>query len=294
MTSDELANLRRSRWGLPPEVGTLSRARFDGSHGPIHEGADPRLRNSRFAHIMNGSLRDRIQEFDSQQSMIFQPPPRLGGGGQAAVDSNMGMRKSRRDMGRDPRNRGAAQETRKSTAPPLATFDAPRAGSDDLASIAAMFGDTPSRSRGPAMDGPLMSNGERNTEIKLDQSYFAAAPFDPVNQIVGRASRNSGLDYRNMEAMVRERSESDGSRYLSDVNVSRSQELVNQETARTMAEAMVRTVMEEYAERNRGKKFFKEVKTSHKFDNPKAKLVEIDGKYYKMELTPMRVKSSSK
>lgn len=268
----------------------------------ISESGDPRIRQ-RFGHIMGGALKNKVDEFDQQQSTLFSAPARIntnsefGDGGRtpAAI-----AQRSQTMPQYDRRRRGPQQQEQKVSdkqySVPLADFGGPKMGAHaaEMSEVDALFGERPSRGgMGYSQTGPLMPERGHDGVMDIGDGYMASAPYNPAAQIMNKVAargRASGADYRDMESRNSHVSEVDDaeSRYLSNAsNRHASQDQgVLQEMARTIAEQsqMLRSLVND----QKGKKFFKEVRTTHVFDNPLAKLIEVDGQYYK--ITPVNVK----
>lgn len=302
-TNEEFMRLKRERMGLKGNAGLISRARFD---GVVAEGSDPRIR-SRFAHILNGEMRDRIKDFDNHELSVL-PAPVFDG----RSPERRAQRSEETAMSRKQRMYQQKKQQHMNKAEPaplpkdLAPIGGPRLSQEDAAILAqagALFGETPRIGRNlPDISGRLLP--ERGNDLDIDLGgYGSTIPFDPINQIRSRATRraSSGVDYREMEAMSHraEMVNDDENRYLSQTYAPQApayDERAMQAMARSMAEAMVKTVMQEHLDKNRGRKYFKEIKTNKDVfkDSPNSKLVEIDGKYYKMDLKPVKIKSNHK
>lgn len=297
--NEEMLRLKRERMGLRGSAGLISRARFD---GVVAEGSDPRIRSA-FAHILNGGMRERIRDFDSHELSVM-PGPMTSSGLPAQT------RKRAEDTPMSKKQRMYQQRMQQSNAPQqsppqdLVGFSAPSLNQEDssfLNQVNAMFGETPRGKALPDISGRLLPDRGHSTE--LDLGGYGSAPFDPMNQIMQKATRRGsrGVDYRELEEMAKEPELDDESRYLSQASYRQSaapayDDKTMQAMARSMAEAMVKTVMQEHIDKNRGRKYFKEVKTKRDIfkNSPTSKLVEIDGKYYKMDLKPVKIKSSTK
>lgn len=300
--SEEMLRLRRERMGLRGNAGMISPARFD---GVVAEGSDPRIRSA-FAHILNGGMRDRIRDFDNHELSVM-PGPMTNSGLPAQ------SRKKIEDTPMSKKQRMYQQKMQQSNAQrqqpvpqELSGIPAPRLNQEDasfLNQIGAMFGETPKGRSLPDISGRLLPDRGHNTE--LDLGNYGSVPFDPMTQIMQRTTRRNtrGVDYRELEEMTREPEMlDDESRYLSQASFGQQSipvsydEKTMQAMARSMAEAMVKTVMQEHIDKNKGRKYFKEIKTNKSVfkDSPNSKLVEIDGKYYKMDLKPVKIKSNSK
>jgi len=299
--NEELLQLRRERLGLKGNAGLISRARYD---GVIAEGSDPRIRSA-FSHILNGGLRDRIRDFDNHELSVL-PVPMHGGRiperrQGRAEETPMSKKQRMYQQRRQQMNGGSTQQ---SAPKDLMGMPAPSLNQEDasfLNQVGAMFGETPRRGM-PDISGRLLPDREQNMDISL--GGYGTVPFDPVNQIMQRATRrgSSGVDYRELEALTNESDMTDDeSRYLSQASYANTagyayDEKAMQAMARSMAEAMVKTVMQEHIDKNKGRRYFKEIKTNKDVfkNSPNSKLVEIDGKYYKMDLKPVKIKSNHK
>lgn len=293
--------------GLRGDAGLISRANTSGT--ALIERADPRIQ-SRFGHILNGSLREKLEDFDGHQSTLFRPLSRVninneyGDGGREVAnvstrDRNMVNKK------RMQQQRGPQAKVDSVNVVPVAKFDAPLTQEDSsfLSQVSSFFGETPRGKALPDINGRLLPDRDQNMSIDLG-NYATAAPFSPVSQIRSKASRRggAGVDYRDLESRdqrVEAHESNNDSRYLSQTYYGQApayDERTMQEMARSMAEAMVKTVMQEHLDKNRGRKYFKEIKTTREVfkDSPNSRLVEIDGKYYKMDLKPVKIKPSAR
>lgn len=282
--NNQLLMERRRRMGIPDGAGASQ----------ISEGGDPRIRQ-RFGGILAGELKGKIDDFDQSQSTLFSAPARLnlnsefGEGGR--VSAAISQREQRLPQN-DRRRRGPSQQqskvSDKTYSVPLADFGPPKLGGE-MSEINDLFGERPSRG-GYSQTGPLMP--ERGEGIRdIGDGYMSSAPYNPASQILNRvAARNSrGADFRDLESRGVEEAETPESRYLGNASYRAPQDQgVMQEMARTISEQsqMLRALMNE----QKGKKFFKEVKTTHTFNDPRTKLIEVDGQYFQM--TPVNVKKS--
>lgn len=305
--NEDLIRMKRERMGLKGNAGLISRARYDGMAA---EGSDPRIR-SRFAHILNGGMRDRMRDFDNHELSVIPGPVTSSGrpvehrrdrSEESAMSKKQRMYQQRRQQQQPSKPAPSLPDELKSSFSPAGLSHEDAA---ILSQAAALFGDTPSRKQLPDISGRLLP--DRSDDLSIDlNSYAGRIPFDPINQIKSRAARRSsqGVDYRELEASRYQNEadmDSDEDRYLSqtysnEVQAPAYDERAMQAMARSMAEAMVKTVMQEHLDKNKGRKFFKEVKTNgNPFkDSPNSKLVEIDGKYYKMDLKPVKIKTNKK
>lgn len=289
---DELRLARTRSWGLPDGVGRSMIMEGDGT-GAYHNAI-----RQRFGHVLSGGLKNKLDGMDEHESTLFgmQTPSRInandeygnGGRERAAIGTKNNLPSN------DRRNRRAmTPQTKVSDSKysvNLENFEAPM--SNELAQAEALFGGGRAPRGSYSETGPLLPDRGHNTT--MDLGGYGAVPFDPrsiLNKVPMR-QRASGIDYRELESNFghSDIDESEG-RYLNNVSYRNQGQggtdpQIMQEMARTMADQMLRTFMNE----NKGKQYFKEIKTTHKFDDPKSKLVEIDGKYYKMDLTQVRFK----
>lgn len=315
---------RRAMMGIPEGAGTMSHANFHDGIGPVAPlQYDRRALMDRFGPIMGGALKPKIAELDEQESNLFIPPPRAAvnfdrpanvegeyhdrSGGKAAIAPSMGMGLPRNDR-RNQRARGPQQQQQKVSksdfivpvADPTAGIGGIKHGPEaaELAQINAMFGGGGYSSSGYRSSGAMMPERGRNTTLNLGDDYIASAPFNPMNQIMNRVAARGGnvpvVDYREIEARrapVAEQYESDD-RYLSNTQGRghHSDPQLIQEMALNMATEMFKAMMEEH----KGKKYFNEVATKHVFDNPNAKLIKMDGQFYRMDLKPVTIKQPKK
>ncbi len=294
MDKNELAEWqqeRRRRAGLPTNAGNMSVARFDDSMA-LNEHAHSQIRE-KFGHILGGALKhdvDRFDGFDARNSAFHTSIPRLDGG-MAAMETKRDN-SSRRIPRRGPQqNQQPHQEPNKPKfTVPLESFAPVNNGSEmgDLAKVEAMFGggsySSPSY-RGP--EGRLLPDRSMNTTLDMD-AYAGSAPYNPMNQILNKVAArgaSTGLDYRDIESRRGRPEPVHEDRYLSGAPAQQDPRLM-QEMAYNMAQGMIEAFMKDH----KGKKYFKEVKTNHQFDKPTAKLVEIDGKLFRMDLTPVKLK----
>ncbi len=314
---------RRRMMGIPERAGTMSNARPDSSYGneagimappPIHRSV---LMN-RFGHVLSGGLKDKLSELDRAQSFQFgmEAPPRIGanfhrpenseqnyvdrGGKAAALNVNTMMpandRRRQRPRGPQQTKAGLSDERfRVSVEDPVALTKVGVRTDPEVSRLTqevdALFGGGGGYSGGYRAQGPLMAERGHNTE--LGDGYITSVPFNPMAQIMNKVSargRSAGLDYRELEEDT-EVMEGDDARYLANTG-GRQQydQRLMQEMAMSMAKEMIKTVLDE----NKGKKYFKEVKTTHKFDNPSAKLIEMDGEYFRMDLKRVKLKHPKK
>lgn len=300
---------RRALMGIPATAGMggMPSGGFNADTGHY----DRRALVDRFAPILGGALKPKINEFDVQESSLFSPPTRLnpngenGDGGRtaAAITPSMGMGLPRNDR-RNQRARGPQQQKQKVSTDFIVPVADPTAGTggfnhgaekSELAQLNAMWeGGHSSSSGGYRPSGALMPERGRNTALSLGDDYMASAPFNPMNQIMNRVAARGGdvpvVDYREIEsrrAPVAEQYDTDD-RYLSNTQgrgTHQDPQLI-QEMALNMATEMFKTMMSE----QKGKKYYKEVRTKHVFDNPASKLVEMDGQFYRMDLKPVKLK----
>lgn len=294
--SDEAKLAMTRRLGLPDGVGTHMITESDGTgryHGAIRQ---------RFGDILSGGLKNKIDSMDGHDSTLFMAPSRInmndefGNGGRTRAALSTREHFPARDR-RMHNMRGQQQKVSKPEySVELESFNSPSMASDssDFAQIEALFGGRgASQGGGYSPTGPLLPERGYDSSMSLGDGYATGIPYDPVNHIRNKLSsgaRNTGVDYRELENRASSPTFDEvDSRYLNQLsnrNQSVSDPHLMQEMARNMADQMIRTFMEE----NRGKQYFKEVKTTHKFDNPKSRLVEIDGKFYRMELTQVKFK----
>lgn len=293
---------RTRRLGLPDGAGSSMLMEGDGTgayHGAIRQ---------RFGDILSGSLKPKLNDMDEHNSSLFMAmaPTRIntgdefgnGGRGAAAISSrNHFPTNDRRNM--RPRGPQVPKVSDSKHAVAVESFDVPSKvdGISDLSQVEALFnGGRTSRGGDYAPTGPLLP--ERGLDTSMDMGgYGAGVPFDPINQIrskITSRTRSGGVDYRDIESSrsYDDMGESED-RYLNGLanrgqRQSGNDAQIIQEMARNIAEQnqMIRSLMND----NKGKRYFKEINTTHQFENPKSKLVEIDGKYYRMELTQVKFK----
>ena len=287
---------RTRRMGIPDGAGSSMLMEGDGT------GAHHHAIRQRFGHVLSGGLRDKLDDMDSHSSSLFMAPSRInthdefgnGGRGAAALSTRQHFPSNDR---RNMRARGP--QTTKVSKPEfsvgLDTFDTPVLGDEisQLAQVEQMFNGGASSRSSYAPAGPLLPERGLNTSMDLG-GYGAGIPFDPINQIrnkVASRSRANGVDYRELEGSISEVDEVEN-RYLNNMahrnRTQDSSDAAIHEMSKIISEQhqTIRSLMNE----KNGKQYFKEVKTTHRFENPKSKLVEIDGKYYRMELTQVKFK----
>lgn len=283
---------RRRRAGLPANAGNMSVARFDDAMA-INEHAHSQIRE-KFGHILGGALKhdvDRFDGFDARNSAFHTSVPRLDG--KAAALETKRDNFSRRNPRRGPQQAQQQQDDKPKFSVPLETFTPATTGQDmsEMAQVKALFGDdggySMPRHQGP--QGRLLPDRSMNTTLDLD-AYTGSVPFNPMNQILNKVAARgsaSGLDYREIESRKNGRSTEPvhEDRYMPAAQAQQDPRLM-QEMAYNMAQGMIEAFMKDH----KGKKYFKEIRTNHQFDKPSAKLVEIDGKYYRMDLTPVKLK----
>ncbi len=292
--NDELINMRRERMNIPSRAGTMSRARYDADGMPIMEMSDPRIQN-RFGHILSGQYRERMQELDGHDLSVL-PAPSWNGRQVDIHKDEMPVNKRRQP----PRGKQGGKVDDPKNAVQVQKFIAPGLKGEESAilnDVNAWFGETSKGGRSD-ISGRLVP--ERPNDMNFDLSGYGSVPFDPLTQIKYRARRShTGVDYRDLEERSRPAQpqyDDDESRYLANTYRHAApayDEKAMQDMARSMAEAMVKTVMQEHLDKQKGRKYFREVKYEFKND-PNSRLVEIDGKYFKMDLKPVKVKPTSK
>lgn len=288
--SDAFYNERRRRMALPEGAG---RTQILSEDAPVPHS----VIRQHYGHILGGALRNKIEDLDQHESVAFVAPSRMGsaganvsefGGSRAALETRKNLpANDRRNMrGRAPQQ-SKVSDSKFSVS--VDTFQPER--SSELSEVEALFGGgSRSNTNNYAPTGPLLP--ERGLDTAMDLGgYGAHVPFNPKNQILNKVAsrgRSVGSDYREIESASQQFGESNEDRYLGNASHRGSSydPQLMQEMARTMADQMMRSFMEQ----NRGKQHFKEISTTHKFDDPRSKLVEIDGKYYRMDLTPVRFK----